>query len=393
MILDKKTIRSILLIIFCAILFFFLLWYFPTFWKAVWNIVGLLMPLLIGLCIAFVLKPLTLLPEEPLRHWGQKHLPAPVRSFWPAFCRGVGIIFALAAVGGGLSLLIFTILPEVTATLNGFARNISKYRQQLDAWLQQLPAVLSFLEDLPLDQLELDWKEILSSMTGFVKNGAGSMLSGMVNATVSLIGGIWNVIFGLIIGIYVLAQREQIGRFVSRFIRAYLPKKHADRVFYVAHVSNEAFSNFVSGQLLEAIVIGVLCYLGMTLFRFPYALTIATTVGFTALIPVFGAWIGAIFGAVMILTVSPMQALWFLIFLIVLQQLEGNLIYPRVVGHTMGLPGLLVMLAVWIGGSISGIAGMLFSVPLTSVAYTLVKESMTKHLEMKAKDTNPTSST
>ena len=385
MILDKKTIRSILLIVFSAILFFFFLWNISLFWKALLGIVGLLLPLLIGLCIAFVLKPLVSLPEVPLLNWGKKHLPPAVRCFWPAICRTLGIVFALAVVSGGLSLLVFTIFPEVSATLNGFARNISKYTAQLNEWLEQVPAVLSFLEDLPLEQLELDWKEILSTMSSFLKNGAGSMLSGMVNATMSLIGGVWNVIFGLIIGIYVLAQREQIGRFVSRFIRAYLPEKRTDRIFYVAHVANEAFSNFVSGQLLEALVIGVLCYFGMTIFRFPYALTIATTVGFTALSPVFGAWIGAIFGAVMILTVSPMQALWFLIFLIVLQQLEGNLIYPRVVGHTMGLPGLLVMLAVWIGGSLSGITGMLFSVPLTSVAYTLVKESMAKRLEAKEK--------
>ncbi len=379
--LDKKTTNSILWILCVCILFIFVLWRLDTVLGILLHLLGILTPVTVGLCVAFVMHPLVNAIERPLLQ-----LPKKPKSWWKPLCRGISIAASLAIVAGVLTLLVFIILPEVTATIQGVAAGIPRYIQQIRTWAEQLPALWAFIESLNIDftQLQIDWQKLALTVTDFLTNSAGSMVTGVLGATATIFSVLMDGVFGFIIALYVLAQKEQIGRFCTRFVKAFLPEKPANYIFHVTRIADEAFTNFVSGQLVEALIIAGLCYIGMTLFGFPYAMTIATVVGFTALIPVFGAWIGAIFGALLILTVSPMQALLFLVFLVVLQQLEGNLIYPRVVGKTMGLPGLLVMLAVLIGGSMFGVAGMLFGVPLCSVLYTLLKESIAERLKKKS---------
>lgn len=379
--MDRKTAGYVLRIILAAILFVFMLWNLEMIGAFALQLFNLLFPVILGLCVAFVLHPLVDAVERPL-----KKLSKLQKGGLNSLCRAASIVISLAIVAGVVTLLVFIVLPEVTATIRGFVNNIPYYIGQVRSWAEKLPAVWAFIESLNIDftQLQINWQQIALTVTDFLKNSAGNMLSGVLGATATLFGVMVDVLFGFIIALYVLAQKEQIGRFCTRFVKAFLPEKPGNYLFHVVRVADEAFTNFVSGQLIEALIIAALCYIGMTIFGFPYALTIATVVGFTALIPVFGAWIGAIFGALLILTVSPMKALLFLVFLVVLQQLEGNLIYPRVVGKTMGLPGLLVMLAVLTGGSAFGVPGMLFSVPLCSVVYTLLKEAMAEQLKKKA---------
>ena len=375
--LDRDTVRSIIFILLTAILFFFLLWNISTLWKALGWLAGILMPLVIGLCAAFVLNPLVCSLERLLYRLRKKPKGRRTRGIY----RGIAILFSFLIVFGVLTILILIILPEVSATIGGFVARLPELSEMLLHWLGTLPFSSPVLDNLL--QKQPDWNKVVETLTDFFKNGAGTdVVSGVLGATASLLGGLWDVVFGLIISVYTLAQKEAIGRFFSRFVRAFLPKR-AKRIFYISRLADDAFTSFVMGQLIEAVIIGVLCYVGMCLFRFPYALTIATIVAMSALIPVFGAWIGAILGALLILTDSPMQALWFLIFLVILQQLEGNLIYPRVVGKSVGLPALLVMLAVWIGGSASGVAGMLFAVPLCSVIYVLIREAIDRRLDKK----------
>lgn len=376
MTMDRKNIRGIIIILFSTITFFFLLWKYSAVIQVLRNILSILSPIILGLCIAFLTAPLLRAFESFFRHMRKKPETRGSRST----CRALGIVFVFVVVFGVLTILMSIIMPEVSATISGFISSLPDYAERLSAWVFTLPESFSFIKELFLEQP--DWDKVVSTLTAFFTEGAGgTMVTGVLGATASILGGLWNVIFGLIISIYVLSQKEKIGRVCTRTVKAFLPERRVKRLFYVTRLANNAFSSFVTGQLIEALVIGVLCYVGMLIFGFPFALTIGTIVAFTALIPVFGAWIGAILGALLILTVEPIRALWFLVFLVILQQLEGNLIYPKVVGKTVGLPGLLVMLAVWIGGSLTGVLGMLLAVPLCSVLYTLLKEAISARLD------------
>ena len=186
----------------------------------------------------------------------------------------------------------------------------------------------------------------------------------------------FDLLLSLIIAIYVLLQKEQIGRAANRLMEAYFPKKLREQVLSVARLSYSAFSNFVRGQLIEAVILGALCYLGLLILRIPNAPVVGLLVGVTALVPIFGAWIGGGLSAFLILLVDPGKVILFVVFLLILQQVEGNLIYPRVVGSALGLPGLLVLCAVLVGGNIGGVVGMLMGVPVVAVVYELLRRGV-----------------
>ena len=186
-----------------------------------------------------------------------------------------------------------------------------------------------------------------------------------------------NVVIGLIFSLYVLLDKESLGKRCKNLISTYIPKA-SNKIFYVTEVLDESFHSFIVGQCIEAVVLGGLCVIGMWILQFPYAVMIGVFIGFTALIPIAGAYIGAGVGAIMILTVSPLQAVQFLIFILILQQLEGNLIYPKVVGESIGLPGIWVLTAITVGGGVLGVGGMLLAVPLFAAAYRLIREDMAK---------------
>ena len=210
-----------------------------------------------------------------------------------------------------------------------------------------------------------------------VIGGVGGAVDSIMTAVTSFASVVVNVVIGLIFSIYVLLDKEGLGRRCRTLISTYLSKA-ADKIFYVVDVLDESFHSFIVGQCIEAVVLGSLCIVGMWLFRFPYAVMIGVFIGFTALIPIAGAYIGAAVGAIMILTVSPLQAVQFLIFIVILQQLEGNLIYPKVVGQSIGLPGIWVLTAITVGGGVLGVGGMLLAVPLFASAYRLIREDIAR---------------
>ena len=203
------------------------------------------------------------------------------------------------------------------------------------------------------------------------------------NVTASIVSVVVDIVLGVAFSLYVLAQKETLGRQFKKIIYALFNQQKADRLLDLTRLTDGVFTKFVTGQLTEAVIIGVLCFIGMLIFRMPYALVISVLVGFTALIPIFGALFGTAVGAFLILLESPVKAFWFVIFIIILQQLEGNLIYPRVVGKSVGLPGIWVLVAVTVGGSAMGIGGMLFAVPVATVLYVIFKEYIQKKYKEK----------
>lgn len=290
--------------------------------------------------------------------------------------RIVCLILAFLSLFGIITLIVNLVLPELLNCIASFIRLIPGALQMVVDFVGE-EQIMNFFPEL---QNGFDIATITAEMEELIKTvlgGVGGAVGSIMVAVSSVVSVVVNIVIGLIFSLYVLLDKEKLGAQCRQLIRTYLPKA-ADKIFYVTKVVDESFHSFIVGQCIEAVVLGGLCVLGMLLLGFPYAVMIGVFIGFTALIPIAGAYIGAGVGAVMILTVSPLQALQFVVFILILQQLEGNLIYPRVVGQSIGLPGIWVLTAITVGGGVLGVGGMLLAVPLFAAGYRLIKEDVTR---------------
>lgn len=366
--LNKKDIRF--LILYTVLLIFGFI-YIKEIFSILRYIIKIFMPFIIGIMIAFVLNVLMGVIENK---WFEK------LNWNKNTKRGVSLTLSIFIVIGFFIILMLLIIPNLQDTIVIFANNIPDYLSNLKELLLKLNVSNNVINDImeTLSNLGDTAKEYVLNNSGKVIEATFGIASNVLNAFV-------NVFIGIVFAIYFLVDKEKISRQFSNIMKAYLPSKSCKKIEDIAELSNRVFANFVSGQCLEAIIIGVLCFFGMIILRLPYAGAISVLVGFTALIPVFGAFIGTIVGAFLIFMVNPLQAVIFVIFIIVLQQLEGNLIYPHVVGKSVGLPGIWVLVAVTIGASINGVLGMLLSVPLASILYSILKTDV--NLKLKKKNT------
>ena len=239
------------------------------------------------------------------------------------------------------------------------------------------PELVDYIDEV---QAQLNWEEILNQLVTFFRIGANSMLSSTISVATGIVSGVGTFFIGLVFACYILLQQEFLKRQMKKLIFAYLKEKHANRFLQICALTYRTFSNFLTGQCLEAVILGMMFFISMTILRFPFAVLVGVLIAFTALIPIFGAFIGCVVGAFLILTISPSQAAAFVVLFLVLQQIEGNLIYPKVVGGSIGLPAIWVLVAVTLGGSLFGIVGMLVFIPIVSVVYTLLKEDVNKRL-------------
>lgn len=366
--LNKKDIRF--LILYTVLLIFGFI-YIKEIFSILRYIIKIFMPFIIGIMIAFVLNVLMEVIENK---WFEK------LNWNKNTKRALSLTLSIFIVIGFFIILMLLIIPNLQDTIVIFANNIPDYLSNLKELLLKLNVSNNVINDImeTLSNLGDSAKEYVLSNSGKIIETTFGIASNVLNAFV-------NVFIGIVFAIYFLVDKEKISRQFSNIMKAYLPSKSCKKIEDIAELSNRVFANFVSGQCLEAIIIGVLCFFGMIILRLPYAGAISVLVGFTALIPVFGAFIGTIIGAFLIFMVNPLQAIIFVIFIIVLQQLEGNLIYPHVVGKSVGLPGIWVLVAVTIGASINGVLGMLLSVPLASILYSILKTDV--NLKLKKKNT------
>lgn len=366
--LNKKDIRF--LILYTVLLIFGFI-YIKEIFSILRYIIKIFMPFIIGIMIAFVLNVLMEVIENK---WFEK------LNWNKNTKRAVSLTLSILIVIGFFIILMLLIIPNLQDTIVIFANNIPDYLSNLKELLLKLNVSDNVINDImdTLSNLGDSAKEYVLSNSGKIIETTFGIASNVLNAFV-------NVFIGIVFAIYFLIDKEKISRQFNNIMKAYLPSKSCNKIVDIAKLSNRVFANFVSGQCLEAIIIGVLCFFGMIILRLPYAGAISVLVGFTALIPVFGAFIGTIVGAFLIFMVNPLQAVIFVIFIIVLQQLEGNLIYPHVVGKSVGLPGIWVLVAVTVGASINGILGMLLSVPLASIIYSILKTDV--NLKLKKKNT------
>ena len=351
----------------------------PEVIGAFWGwFTGIISPVILGLCLAFILNIFMVFFDGKLLKGLGKSKKAGIRKLR----RPLGLILTIITVFGAIALFLWVIIPQVGETMRMIAEAVPAFVEMI------IDEVIVIMTDLNLSvdkikNLEINWEEIQETAFNWLKIGSQSAISIATSVSGSIFSTLFDLVVAIIIAIYVLLQKERIADICEKAARAFLKEKHYEKVMEVARLSRQSFASFITGQLLEACILGGLCFVGMLIFGFPYASVVSVLVGVTALIPMFGAWIGGGISAILILMVDPMKALLFLIFIVVLQQLEGNLIYPKVVGKSIGLPGLLVLVAVIVGGNLFSVVGILISVPLCSVLYTLFKEAIDERLEKK----------
>ncbi len=372
--MEQKRSKRIIGIVAVGLLIYLGLKHMDAIRSALSWLAGLFLPLILGLAFAMILNvPMSLL---------EKHLFCKTKkALLHKLRRPLSILLSILLVVILLAGIIGLIIPELIRAIRIVVENLTDLINQLRGMSPQE------LAQLPFGNLMagIDWDATLITMQNWLKSQSGTIVNTAVGTIGSVLGGIINFFFGLVFAVYILANKEKLKQQITRLILAWLPKRLSRWLIYTSGVARKSFRNFVAGQTLEALILGSLCMLGMILLRIPYPLMVGTLVGIGALIPVIGAFAAAIVGAFIIFTESPIQALIFLIYLILLQQIDGNLIYPRIMGNRVNLPAIWILAAVTVGGGIAGPIGMLLGVPVASTLYILLKDA-TQRREKKKED-------
>lgn len=369
--LNSKNIRKILLIIFCGAVIFAIVENFSHTLSFLSNIISFFTPIIVAFCIAFILNgPLSFFENKVFSFMGKSK-----KKFINNLRRPLCLVLTYLIALGVLTVLVLVIIPDIVDTIIYLFGKMPSFVVDLRDWLEDLLHKFNISQDV-IPEIVIDWSAATKAVENWFSNSYTKIFNNAVDATTSIFGGVFDGIFSIIISVYVLAQKERISNFVCKCINHFLNKKTADTIYKISSRSYEAFSRFLSGQFMECIVLGTLCFVGMLIFSFPNALIISVIVAISALVPVVGSITGGVLGGLLILITDPIKAIFFVIYLIVLQQLEGNLIYPKVMGKAVGLPGILVVCAVLVGGNIGGVLGALVAVPTCAVIYSLLKETI-----------------
>ena len=375
--MDKKLFRSYMLLITFAVALVLLLTKIDVLMKGAGVALGLLKPFFIGFAIAFVLNiPYTAILGA-LNRMDKNHKLKKVKNpiaIIGAYVLCIGIIVGIFAI----------IIPELARSINSLISNSDKYMANIQSfllWLSQFD--FSWVAEIDFTQILNSLKAELTTFVNKSLNALSTIFPQLFSMTASVISIVANFFIAVIVSIYLLVSKEDLCRQVKKLTYAFLPRSWADECVDIARLSSQCFTNFVTGQLMEACILGLLCFVGMTIFRFEYAFLISMMVGVSAIIPVVGAFIGTVPGVLLLLFVEPMQAIWFVVFIVVLQQIEGNLIYPKVVGESVGLPALWVLMGIVVGGGVGGVLGMLLGVPVFTVAYKLTSQITHDRLKRK----------
>lgn len=365
--LSKKTVKRILLIITFTVLLIWAIYNHKLLLKYIGELYSLISPFVIGLCIAYVVNVIM----RPIERLWMKLLSKCKGKWVEKMKRPICLLLSILLVIGVILAVVFIIMPELSDSVSSLVSMVPSYVSEVESWWEALALRLDKY-GVELPQFSFDTDKFIQ----ILKDGGTAVLNTTLSATTSIVTAVINIVLALAFSIYVLAQKETLKRQSKKVLAKLMKPEKMQKLLDMLDLINRTFTNFITGQLTEAVIIGALCFIGMSIFRMPYAPAISVLVGFTALIPVFGAFIGTAIGAFLILLVKPIQAVWFVVFIIVLQQFEGNLIYPKVVGKSVGLPGIWVLVAVTIGGNAMGVVGMLISVPLCSVLYVVARNAV-----------------
>lgn len=368
--MDRKYLKRYIIIAVIAIISCFIIKNFSFFGKILSLGAKSLYPLALGAVIAYIINII-------MRWYETKYFPKSEKKFVKVTRRPVCLVLSLLSAAAILALVLNIIIPEIINAVKLITTKVPPLYNDCKVFilkkLSEYPELQHQANEIfnEFDVKELDWTSVTENVSYFVQHGVIGIISSAVGLVSTVAGYVTNYIIAFIFAIYLLLRKDKILSDINRIQAAYFSEKFNRIINHVCKTGHECFRNFFVGQFIEAIILGSLCFIGMTVLKLPYAAMSGTLVGVTALIPIVGAFIGAGFSAFIILTENPMQAVIFLIFLIILQQFEGNIIYPKVVGDSIGLPGIWVLAAVTVGGGLFGIVGMLVGVPLAATVYKL----------------------
>jgi len=368
--MKDKTRKDIIIIISYIALVIFALVNFSKIIAFLGKVISIFSPFLLGIILAFVLNVLNNFIEKKI--FG-KIKPSKI---WNKIKRPLCITLSLILVFLTIFFVMNLLIPQLKNSASLFTDTLPAYKEDIIGILNKFD-----IDESTVNKVGEYLDNFGKVITDYIKGNSKDVITVTTEVATSVVNIISKGIITLVFAIYMIAQKETLSRQINKVMKAYLKPKTINKINTVGTLANKTFSNFVTGQCLEALIFGSLVFVGMLIFRFPYASTIGVLLGFTALIPIFGAFIGTAIGFILIMMVSPVKAILFVVFIIVLQQIEGNLIYPRVVGKSIGLPGMWVLLSVTVGGSIGGILGMLIATPLCSLLYALFTKMVNDRLK------------
>lgn len=370
--LNKKTLRNLFFGAAGCIVLYWLLHEterLTSVLHALWNISS---PFVVGAAIAFILN----VPMRAIER-GFKGIKS------GGLRRGFALILTMLAVLLVLAGVVYLLIPQLVDTIESILATLPDFfgrlQMKITEYLADNPELMTWLTE-NTDFASINWSDLIQKAISLVTNSVSSIVDKAINAVITLGNGVFNAVLSIVFALYCLSRKEILARQGRRLLYAFLPEKVSDEVVRIARMTNSTFSNFISGQCLEALILACMFAVTMPIFKMPYVALVSVIIAVTALVPIVGAFVGCIVGAFFILVLDPALALWFVVLFLVLQQIEGNLIYPRVVGTSIGLPGMWVLVAVAFGGDLMGVGGMLLMIPLTSVLYALVREITNKRL-------------
>ena len=372
--MSKKTLRLILGIITFAVILtavVFNLNKVAGVFMAVWNV---FMPFVVGMSLAFILN-------VPMK-FAERKIFSRIKR--PKGRRACSILATLAFCGVIIAIVILLIVPEIINTVESIINNLPAMMDQVEALIQKIGSFSKDFEEF-VGKSNFDSDKALNSIMSFAQTQMSTLGTSVFSALTSAIGTIVGAVIGFVFSIYILASKEKLVRQTKMILYAYLKEERAKKIWDIILMANHTFQRFISGQCLEACILGCMFWLAMTIFKMPYAILISVVIGVLALIPIFGAFVGCLVGFLLIVFLNPIQAVWFLILFIVIQQIEGHFIYPFVIGTSVGLPSIWVLLAVVVGGKLFGVIGMVVFIPLCSVLYALFAANVKKNLKKKNK--------
>lgn len=373
--MDKKDLKKIFLLIFLSIITYWTINNLSILGNCINKISEIIFPFILGGALAFIINiPMSFFERKLVEIKFKKKILIKNKKT----LRTISLILAIIVIIGIFFIIINLIVPELINVIEILINNIPYYAEEISKFLENNTDHIEEINSL-LSNTNFDANSIKNELMGIISN----LLSSSISIVVGVVGVVIDLIISIVFTIYILTSKEKLQLQFTKILKAYFKESIANKIIEVGKTSNKIFRNFFTVQCLEATILGSLCIIGMLILKIPYAVPVGILVGVTALIPVVGAFIGIIVGAILIVSVNPIKVVTFVIFVLVLQQIEGNIIYPKVVGGSVGLPGMWVLVAVTVGGSLFGIIGMLLGVPTISVIYTVLKSDVEKRLNQK----------
>ena len=384
---SKENIKQIRSLIVFTLLLLIGLWKYEVVLDILGFVCGIISPFILGGAIAFILNVPMNFIQKNLFEKNKYFQTEKGKKLRDKLENTVSLVITIFLVISILAVVIFVVVPQLGKTFVTLKRNIEvfipKIMVDIATLFENNPQILGELNGLQLDWNQLNWDNILTTIIDFFRHGAGSVLGSTYQAAKGIVSGMATFFIAFVFACYILLQKKKLAVQIRKVMYAYLKTEQVEKILDVCSLTYKTFSSFLTGQCMEAVILGTMFFVTMGLLKFPYALLVGMLIAVTALVPIFGAFIGCAVGVFLIVMVSPVKALAFIVLFLVLQQIEGNLIYPHVVGNSVGLPSMWVLVAVTLGSSLMGIVGMLVFIPITSVIYSLLRRSVYTRLEQK----------